>query len=71
MSESTKEPFTLEQLCRALAAHCLLSAYPDALKGFLAPEMAENTAQFILRFAKGEPVERPGLTCEADSEGQT
>jgi hypothetical protein len=63
MSEADK-PFTLEQLCRALAAHCLLSAHPDALKGFLAPETAENTAQFILRFALGDNVERPKPTCE-------
>lgn len=52
-------PFTLEQLCRALAAHCLLAAHPDRLHEFMAPEIAEQTAQFILRFARGEPLERP------------
>jgi hypothetical protein len=53
--------FTLEQLCRALAAHCLLSSHPGLLHQFLAPEIAERTAQFILRFALGEPLERPKL----------
>jgi hypothetical protein len=57
MAES--EPFTLEQLCRALAAHCLLTSHPGLLHQFLAPETAEQTAQFILRFALGEPLERP------------
>jgi hypothetical protein len=56
--------FTLEQLCRALAAHCLLSSHPDALKVFLAPETAESTAQFIQRFALGEAVNRPQPMCE-------
>ena len=53
--------FTLEQLCRALAAHCLLTAHPNLLHDFLAPETAERTAQFIQRFAQGEPLERPRL----------
>jgi hypothetical protein len=53
------QPFTLEQLRRALAAHCLLSSHPGALHEFLAPETAETTAQFILGFALGEPVKRP------------
>jgi hypothetical protein len=53
--------FTLEQLCRALAAHCLLTAHPGLLHEFLAPETAERTAQFILRFALGEPLRRPLL----------
>lgn len=57
--QSGDQPFTLEQLCRALAAHCLLSAHPNMLHEFLAPETAENTAQFILRFALGEPLNRP------------
>jgi hypothetical protein len=56
--------FTLEQLCRALAAHCLLSAHPDRLHEFLAPEIAEQTAQFIHRFALGEPLERPKRSLE-------
>jgi hypothetical protein len=29
------------------------------LHEFLAPETAEQTAKFILRFALGEPVDRP------------
>lgn len=58
MSEQD-QPFTLEQLCRALAAHCLLTAHPRLLHEFFAPETAEKTAQFILRFAQGEPLERP------------
>jgi hypothetical protein len=53
--------FTLEQLCRALAAHCLLTAHPGRLHEFLAPETAEQTAQYILRFALGEPLQRPPL----------
>jgi hypothetical protein len=57
--EDTQKPFTLEQLCRALAAHCLLSSHPGLLHEFLAPETAESTAQFILRFALGEDLERP------------
>jgi hypothetical protein len=53
--------FTLEQLCRALAAHCLLTAHPGLLYEFLAPETAEQTAQFILQFALGEPLQRPPI----------
>jgi hypothetical protein len=60
-------PFTLEQLCRALAVHCLLSAHPDLLHEFLAPETAERTAQFILRFALGEALERPTLRSGEES----
>jgi hypothetical protein len=63
------EPFTLEQLCRALAAHCLLTAHPSLLHEFLAPETAEKTAQFILRFALGEPLERPSLKADYDDTG--
>jgi hypothetical protein len=59
--DDSQKPFTLEQLCRALAAHCLLSSHPGMLHEFLAPETAESTAQFILRFALGEPLERPEL----------
>jgi len=51
--------FTLEQFCRALAAHALLVGRGHDLHGFFAPELGEQTAQFILRFAKGEAVERP------------
>jgi hypothetical protein len=58
-SNNQADTFTLEQLCRALAAHCLLTAHPGLLHEFLAPETAERTAQFILRFALGEPLERP------------
>ena len=59
------ESFTLEQLCRALAAHCLLSAHADRLHEFTAPEVAEQTAQFIYRFARGEPLERPTMKLDA------
>jgi hypothetical protein len=57
--DRAKVPFTLEQLCRALAAHVLLSTHPDHLHTFLAPEIAERTADFIHRFAMGELVSRP------------
>lgn len=53
------QALSLERLCRALAAHCLLTAHPNLLHQFLAPETAEQTAQFILRFANGEPLQRP------------
>ena len=56
--------FTLDQLCRALAAHVLLSAHPDLLHSVMAPETAEQTAQFIYRFALGEPLERPKMRVE-------
>ena len=32
---------TLEQLCRALAAHVLMSAHPHLLHDFMAPETAQ------------------------------
>jgi hypothetical protein len=51
--------FTLEQLCRALAAQVMLVARPQDLHGFLAPEASERTAEFIYRFALGEAVARP------------
>lgn len=60
MTDTTKSEITLEQLCRALAAHCLLSSHNNSLHEFLAPETAEGAAQFILGFALGEPVKRPG-----------
>jgi hypothetical protein len=50
---------TLEQFCRALAAHLLLASHPDLLHSVMAPETAEQTARFILRFANGEELERP------------
>jgi hypothetical protein len=50
---------TLEQFCRALAAHLLLASHPDLLHSVMAPETAEQTAQAILRFASGEDLERP------------
>ncbi len=50
---------TLEQLSRALAVHALLVAHPERLHEFLAPELAEQTASFIYRFALGEAVQRP------------
>jgi hypothetical protein len=60
MSNEKKDAIpTLEQFCRALAAHCLISSHPGKLHEFFAPETAEQTADFILRFACGEPLERP------------
>jgi len=53
---------TLEQFCRALAAHLLLAAHPDLLHSVMAPETAERTAEFIHRFALGEELERPNPT---------
>jgi hypothetical protein len=59
--KKTPELPTLEQFCRALAAHCLLNAHADRLHEPLAPEIAEQTAQFIYRFALGERLERPTM----------
>jgi len=56
---SDHSTFTLEQLCRALAAHALLSGHPELLQTFMAPETAETTAEIIHRFALGEPMARP------------
>lgn len=53
------DQMTLEQFCRALAAHLLMSAHPNLLQSALAPETAERTAEFIHRFARGETVTRP------------
>ncbi len=55
---------TLEQFCRAFAAHLLLGQRPEALQGFMGPETAEATADFIHRFALGEPVTRK--PCETE-----
>ena len=52
-------PITIEEWARALAAHAMLVAYPHELHSALAPERLENTAQFILRFARGEVLARP------------
>lgn len=60
------QPFTLQQLCRALAAHALLSTHPDLLQTFLAPETAEITAEIIYRFAMGEQMARPNLMGDLD-----
>jgi hypothetical protein len=56
----------LEQWCRALAAHAMLTAHNDHLHSVMAPEMIEDVAQFILRFALGESLARPTLRAEAD-----
>jgi hypothetical protein len=56
----------LEQWCRALAAHAMLTAHNDHLHSVMAPEMIEGVAQFILRFALGEPLARPNLRAETD-----
>jgi hypothetical protein len=58
---------TLEQWCRALAAHAMLTAHNNHLHGAMAPELIEGVASFILRFAKGEPIERPTLRAEEDA----
>jgi len=50
---------TLEQFCRALAAHLLLGSRPELLHSVMAPETAEQTAQFIYCFALGDQVPRP------------
>jgi hypothetical protein len=55
---------TLEQFCRALAAHLLLGAHPHLLQEFMAPETAEKTADFIYKFALGESVNRPAARPE-------
>lgn len=52
-------PITLEQFCRALAAHLLMSSHPGLLHSVMAPETAERTADFIHQFALGEKVCRP------------
>jgi hypothetical protein len=60
MSDSpVPPPITLEQFCRALAAHLLLSSHGGSLHDFRAPEIAEDTAQYIHRFALGEELARP------------
>ena len=52
-------PITLEQWCRALAAHAVVTAHPDKLHEFTAPETIEWAARFIHRMALGEAFERP------------
>jgi hypothetical protein len=59
-------PPNLEQWCRALAAHAMLTAHNDHLYSVMAPEMIEGVAQFILQFALGEPLARPNLRAETD-----
>jgi hypothetical protein len=58
-NSSLQSAMTLEQFCRALAAHLLLASHPDLLHSVMAPETAEQTAQFIYCFALGEQVPRP------------
>jgi hypothetical protein len=50
---------TMEQFCRALAAHLLLASHPNLLHSVMAPETAEQTADFIHRFACGEFLDWP------------
>ena len=50
---------SLEAFCRALAMHVMLTTYPRAYHGPLAPEYAEGIATAILRFARGEAMVRP------------
>lgn len=50
---------SLEQLCRALAAHVMFSSYSEELHGPLAPERAEAVAKLIHGFALGEAMPRP------------
>jgi hypothetical protein len=59
---------TLEQLCRALAAHSMVVAHNNHLHSVMAPEIIEGTAQFIWRFALGEPVSRPSLMAETEDQ---
>lgn len=66
--DAAPPPITLEQFCRALAAHLLLCSHPNALHGFLAPEIAENTAQYIHRFALGEELARPKMRPPEDDQ---
>lgn len=55
----TQPPITLEQFCRALAAHLLMASHPNLLHSVMAPETAEQTADWIHQFALGERVGRP------------
>jgi hypothetical protein len=57
---------SLEELCRALAAHAVLIAKSDAMQGFFAPEYAQSVADFIYGFAKGEEVSRPKIYVSDD-----
>ncbi|WP_417497041.1 hypothetical protein [Maricaulis sp.] len=49
---------TLQELSRALAAHAVLTSNPSAGRDFFAPELFEQTASFIHRFALGETPDR-------------
>ncbi len=55
---------TLEQFCRALAAHAIVTSHNNHLHSFMAPEMCEGVAKFIFTFALGEPADRPQLEAE-------
>ena len=57
--DSPEPPITLEQFCRALAAHLLMASHPSLLHSVMAPETAEQTADWIHRFALGEGLSRP------------
>lgn len=52
-------PISLEQLCRALAIHAIITAHADELHSFRAPEIGEETAEIIREFALGEKLARP------------
>lgn len=57
--DTTEPPITLEQFCRALAAHLLMASHPGLLHSVMAPETAKQTADWIHRFALGEELSRP------------
>jgi hypothetical protein len=59
MAHEPRPPITLEEFSRALAVHAMIVACPNELHSFFAPEQGEKLAQFIYRFAKGEPIGRP------------
>jgi hypothetical protein len=50
---------TLEQFCRALAIHAMLVGNPATFRDPLAPEIGEQYASFVYRFANGEKIRRP------------
>jgi phosphoenolpyruvate carboxylase len=57
--EAQAPPITLEQFCRALTAHAMLTAHPNELQKFTAPEITEQVAQIIIEFAQGQRIGRP------------
>ena len=62
-----EEPSFIEMLCRALAAHAMITVHAAELGKFTAPETAETVAEIILRFARGEQMARPKMKTEEES----